>query len=63
MPGTSGLDVAEQILREDPDQPIVLFSAELDRSIKEQAARLGVRACLSKEDYSKIPEAIWEHWR
>ncbi|HVF18636.1 MAG TPA: response regulator transcription factor [Mycobacteriales bacterium] len=58
MPGVSGLDVAEQILREHPEQSIILFSAQLDVETLHRANELGIRACLGKNDYFQIPEAI-----
>ena len=42
MPGASGLETAQRILAENPDQAIILFSAYLDEPTKEAAARLGV---------------------
>lgn len=59
MPGASGLDTARQILAEDPDQAIVLFSSYLDREVKHTAERLGVRVCLAKDDIRQLPDAIW----
>ena len=59
MPGSSGLDTARQILAEDPDQAIVLFSSYLDRDVKRTAERLGVRVCLAKDDIRQLPDAIW----
>jgi DNA-binding NarL/FixJ family response regulator len=59
MPGLSGLEVAEQILAEHPEQHIVLFSAYLDDDTRQQAADLGIRACVSKSDFSRIPQVLW----
>ena len=58
MPGMSGLEIAEEILRQQPDQPIVLFTAYADRSTVESASDLGVM-CLSKTDLSLVPQSIW----
>jgi DNA-binding NarL/FixJ family response regulator len=58
MPGMSGLETAEVILAEDPDQPIVLFSAYLDSEMRDAASQLGIRACLSKSEFAKIPEVL-----
>src|SRR5205814_6018350 len=55
MPGPTGLQTAERILAEDPDQAIVLFTAFPDRDVVAAAARLGVRACLSKNDLRRLP--------
>jgi DNA-binding NarL/FixJ family response regulator len=61
MPDRSGLDVAEEILAERPDQSIILFSAFLDDETVARAEALGVRACLSKDRYDEIPAALWDH--
>ena len=61
MPGTTGLQVAEQILAERPEQSIILFSAYLDDELISSAAELGIRACISKDRYDDIPEALWRY--
>lgn len=58
MPGLTGLEVAEQILRERPDQLIVLFSAYLDAEIIAEANRLGIASCVSKNDAMDLPEIL-----
>lgn len=59
LPGMSGLEVAERILAEQPDQSIILFSAFLDEETVACAARLGIRACLPKGDYGRLPGELW----
>jgi CheY-like chemotaxis protein len=59
MPGMSGLELAQHILAEDPDQPIVLFSAFLDRGTRQAARALGVRVCLDKTQVARLPEELW----
>jgi DNA-binding NarL/FixJ family response regulator len=59
MPGMSGLEVAEHMLAENPDQHIILFSAFLDRSTRDAARRLGVRLCLDKTQVARLPEELW----
>ena|SRR5438105_6079460 len=59
MPGVTGLEAAGRILAEDPSQAIVLFTAYLDEALAQAAARLGVRACLSKEEIRRLPEILW----
>ena len=59
MPDLTGLEVAERILAEAPDQTIVLFSAYLDDATRASALQLGVRECLSKSDFAKVPEVLW----
>lgn len=61
MPGRSGLEVAAEILAEDPDQSIILFSAFLDDDTTTRADALGVRACLSKDHYDELPAALWRY--
>jgi DNA-binding NarL/FixJ family response regulator len=61
MPGRSGLEVAAEILAEQPDQSIILFSAFLDEDTLAQADALGVRACLSKDHYDELPAALWRY--
>jgi YesN/AraC family two-component response regulator len=59
MPDMSGLETAERVLAERPDQHIVMFSAYLDDETIERAAALGIRACLHKRDLARIPETLW----
>jgi two-component system, response regulator YesN len=54
MPGLSGLDTAELILRENPTQAVILFTAYLDQDIRQAAENLGVRACVKKDDAQKV---------
>jgi CheY-like chemotaxis protein len=58
MPGLTGLEVAERVLADMPDQLIVLFSAYLSDEVAAEAARLGVTACVSKVDVSNLGEII-----
>jgi len=55
MPGPSGLEVAAEMLGEHPTQIVVLFSAHLDQRIRAEARGLGVSACVSKNDVTKLP--------
>ena len=59
MPGMTGLEAAETILAEQPDQCIILFSAFLDADTHERASAIGIRECLPKKDLSRVPEALW----
>jgi CheY-like chemotaxis protein len=59
MPDMSGLEAAEQIFLDQPDQRIILFSAFLDAEIRARAADLGILACVPKTELSRIPEALW----
>src|SRR3954467_10179131 len=61
MPEMTGLEAAEAILAEQPDQRIILFSAYLDDDTHRRASELGITACLPKGDLSRIPEALWRY--
>jgi two-component system nitrate/nitrite response regulator NarL len=63
LPHATGLEIAEYILREDPGTPIVLFSAYLDYDAVSKAEELGVRACLSKDQVSRLPSLLAQHRR
>ena len=58
MPGRTGLDLAEQILEEDPSQVIVLYSAYMDERLRAAAKRVGIRACLDKDDHRRLPDLL-----
>src|ERR1700710_791621 len=55
MPGLTGLEVAEQMLAQHPSQLIVLFSAHLDSAVQVKARSIGIAACVSKMDASRLP--------
>jgi len=50
MPGLDGIDTAERLLQDQPELPIVLYSAYLDRELTERARAVGVRHCVKKGD-------------
>jgi YesN/AraC family two-component response regulator len=54
MPGLSGLETAELMLREKPHQAVILFTAYLDPDVKSAAEHIGVRACVAKTDVQKV---------
>jgi two-component system response regulator DesR len=58
MPGANGLDLAEAILAERPEQDVILFSAYLDDQTMARAEELGVRGCVSKERIREIPRIL-----
>ena len=58
MPGRSGLEVAAEMLEAFPTQIVVLFSAHLDQNIRAEAKGLGVSACVSKNDVTKLPRIL-----
>jgi CheY-like chemotaxis protein len=58
MPPVSGFDLAEQILRESPNQVIFLFTALLDTDVRERSERLGITRCLPKERVFDLPELV-----
>jgi NarL family two-component system response regulator LiaR len=58
MPGPSGIEVAEEMLRRVPSQRIVLFTAYADDDLVDRAADIGVRRVISKSDYADLPRVI-----
>jgi CheY-like chemotaxis protein len=54
MPGLSGLETAERMLLESPNQVVVLFTAYLDAQVEQAAQAIGVRACVKKDDARKV---------
>jgi CheY-like chemotaxis protein len=58
MPGKTGLEVAEQILADIPEQLIILFSAYLNDDIVAKAEALGVTQCVSKNDALDLAEIV-----
>jgi two-component system, chemotaxis family, chemotaxis protein CheY len=55
MPGLTGLEVAEEMLTDHPTQIVVLFSAHLDAATVARAEGLGIAACVSKNDVTRLP--------
>jgi CheY-like chemotaxis protein len=58
MPGLSGMQVAEIILGERPDQAIVMFTANADDFELCWATRRGVRAVLDKPHWSLLIDVL-----
>jgi CheY-like chemotaxis protein len=58
MPGPTGLEVAQEMLAHAPDQLIVLFSAYLSPEVIDEAERIGVAACVSKVDVTRLASII-----
>jgi len=61
IPPTNGLAIAEQILGEDPEQVIFLFTAYVDREIRSRAEQLGITACVAKDQIFEIPDLVRAH--
>ena len=60
MPVMSGLEAAELMLQQRPDQLVVMFSAHLDDAARAKAKALGVAACLDKTKPARLPHALRE---
>jgi CheY-like chemotaxis protein len=58
MPGLSGLEVAQKILAEHPEQQIILFTAYLTNALRDEATAVGVTRCLAKEQVFELPDVI-----
>ena len=61
LPDQNGLEVAEQILAEEPETVILVFSAFLDDRALERAERIGVRECVPKDQVRRLPELVLQH--
>lgn len=61
MAGMNGLEAARQILADHPDQNIILYTAYVDKALKQEAADVGVALCLGKaEGLETLERAICE---
>ena len=60
MPGLSGLETATAMLAEEPDLPIVLYSAYADTQIVAAARDVGVRECVEKGDAPRLIAVLRE---
>lgn len=59
MPVLNGIEVAERILGEHPEQAIILFTAFLDPDLMAEATALGVRSVIGKGDIDALlPEIL-----
>ncbi len=54
MPRMTGLDVARQVLEECPEARIVLFSANFDDELKQEALDAGVTAVVEKGELAQL---------
>lgn len=50
MAGMDGLEASRQILSAKPDQNIILYTAYVDKALKQQAAEVGVALCVGKAE-------------
>ena len=50
MAGMDGLEASRRILEEKPDQNIILYTAYVDRALKQQASAAGVALCVGKAE-------------
>ena len=55
MPVVGGFEAAPLILERRPGQKILLCSAVVDAEVCDRAERIGIAACLSKDDMEAIP--------
>lgn len=55
MPGRYGVEVATEILAEDPDQTVLLLSAFIDPPTEERAIAAGIIACIPKQEVLQMP--------
>ena len=48
MPDMDGLSAAEKIRQDNPEQPIILYTAYLDKGLEDKARDAGVALCVGK---------------
>lgn len=60
MPGREGIEVAAEMLAQEPRQQIVLFSAFVTPELEARATEMGVTACVGKTDYELLPALVVE---
>ena len=60
MPGPAGIEVAAEMLRAEPEQHIILFSAFFTPELEAKARDLGIDACVSKSDIDQLPRLVLE---
>jgi YesN/AraC family two-component response regulator len=58
MPVMYGLEVAQRVLADHPDQVVILCTAYVDATVMETAANLGVRSVLGKGEIHRLGEEI-----
>jgi DNA-binding NarL/FixJ family response regulator len=56
MPQLDGIETAALMRRRRPDQPIILYTAQLDTRLEAAAAAVGINACMPKIDLENLPE-------
>jgi CheY-like chemotaxis protein len=60
MPRVDGFEAAGMLLERRPGLPILLCSAIVDDEIRSRAQAAGIAACLSKDHFEAIPQAVLE---
>ena len=58
MPGMTGLDVAQELIKRVPEQHIILFTAFADDVVLASARAIGVTEVLSKSDINALPDLL-----
>ncbi len=54
MPRMTGLEVARRVLEERPGTRVVLFSANFDDTLREEALEAGVTAIVEKDELAQL---------
>ena len=60
MPDLDGLDVAQDIREQRPEQPIVIFSSLFDQRLSRETQRRGYVYCEKADGIDRLEEAIKE---
>lgn len=56
MPEMSGTEVAREIRKKRPNQPMIMCSAYLNGDVLREAEAAGIGVCLSKEEMHLVPQ-------
>jgi DNA-binding NarL/FixJ family response regulator len=60
LPGLDGLSATSEILKNTPDEPIVLYSFHADARLEREGLRAGARRVISKGDPRSLLRAVRE---
>jgi len=58
MAEMDGVKAASEILERDPAQAVILCTAFLDQALLARAQAVGIRTCLPKTEFHRIPEVV-----
>jgi YesN/AraC family two-component response regulator len=60
MPGLSGIETAQEMLRMKPTAKIVMCSAYLDTDLRREAESVGISMAIAKREIDRLPQVLRE---